>query len=84
MPICPACGYRSRSWADVASHMSSRAGESDARHVMWLNRNLGPREAGPGELREALEGFFRIRSGLADWIRTRFIERFYGERPREA
>ncbi|MCG3109317.1 hypothetical protein L3N51_01607 [Metallosphaera sp. J1] len=79
MPICPACEIKLDSWRSVTDHMSERAQRSDPAHVMWLNRNLSLREMTKEELEERLEAFFS--GNLKPWIISRFIEKFYGEKP---
>ncbi|MCY0858822.1 MAG: iron-containing redox enzyme family protein [Sulfolobaceae archaeon] len=82
MPICPACRYRARSWRDIAIHLYDFANiKSEARHVMWLNRNLSYKSLDLEILSFRLEEFFSMPEGLASWIRKRFIERFYGDKP---
>ncbi|QCO29346.1 TenA family transcriptional regulator [Metallosphaera sedula] len=79
MPICPACEIKLESWGSVSSHMIQQASRSDPGHVMWLNRNLSLREMPQEELAKRLETFF---SGeLRSWIISRFIEKFYGDKP---
>jgi pyrroloquinoline-quinone synthase len=81
MPRCPVCEYRSQDWGEVASHLKAKCDLSDVKHVMWLNRNLTSRELGEEELARSLQEFFSLREGLAMWIRRKFVEKFYGERP---
>ncbi len=81
MAICPVCEYRSPYWDQISSHIRSKSNSSDVQHVMWLNRNLTIKELTEEELTGSLEEFFSLKDGLAQWIRRRFVEKFYGERP---
>ena len=81
MPICPVCEYKSSEWYEIARHIYSLTKKSDAKHIMWLNRNLSVKEVSEEELTKSLEGFFRVRNNLSDWIRQKFIDKFYGENP---
>ncbi|AWR98072.1 TenA family transcriptional regulator [Acidianus sulfidivorans JP7] len=78
MPICPVCEVFYDSWSDVSNHLMN----NDAKHVMWLNRNISVKRLNQGELAERLEKFFSLDGiSLSLWIRKRFIERFYGDDP---
>ncbi|AAK42812.1 TenA family transcriptional regulator [Saccharolobus solfataricus] len=82
MPLCPSCEMKFNSWEDLAKHMDLIANtNSDKSHVMWLNRNISMKRMEVNELANALERFFSTPNSLSMWIRTRFIERFYGDNP---
>ncbi|QGA53199.1 TenA family transcriptional regulator [Sulfolobus sp. E5-1-F] len=82
MPLCPSCEIRFTTWHDLANHMDFMANvKSDKSHVMWLNRNLSINRMEIDELASALEKFFLTPDSLSMWIRTRFIEKFYGDNP---
>jgi len=80
--ICPVCERTFDSFRTLGTHFSGEAQESDAGHVMWLNRNITKdREAEP-HLPELLGDFLdSTQLGLRGWIKLRFIQRFFGERP---
>jgi pyrroloquinoline-quinone synthase len=49
---------------------------------MWLNKNITRQKCDAQLLSEKLRGFFDFRSvGLKSWMKMRFIQRFYSERP---
>jgi pyrroloquinoline-quinone synthase len=56
-------------------------GRSKPKHFMWLNRNLGPKSIVPKTTVEGPRGVLPRPRGISSWIRAKFIERFYGERP---
>jgi pyrroloquinoline-quinone synthase len=56
--------------------------ESDMPHIMWLNRNVTKERRDPGDLTQLLAAFLDFQGlGLKNWIKKRFVERFYGRRP---
>lgn len=81
MPLCPICEITYNSWDEVADHIIKFTEKSDARHVMWLNRNISLKSLSKDELAKRLEEFFSIKDSLANWIRRRFVKRFYGKEP---
>lgn len=82
MPICPSCELEFNTWEDLAEHFNYMANvKSDPSHVMWLNRNISTKRMEVHELAEKLEEFFSISEGLGTWIRSKFIEKFYGNTP---
>lgn len=82
MPICPSCELEFHTWEDLAEHFNYMANvKSDPSHVMWLNRNISTKRMEVHELAEKLEEFFSISEGLGTWIRSKFIEKFYGNAP---
>lgn len=79
---CPVCEQSSASYELVGQHFLTESDKSDARHVMWLNRNLTKNKGDGEELPRLLRGYFDLEGvGLGAWIKKRFIERFFGERP---
>ncbi|MEM0374611.1 MAG: C2H2 type zinc finger domain-containing protein [Sulfolobaceae archaeon] len=81
MPICPICEIKYNDWKDVAAHIFEFTRKNDPSHIMWLNRNLELNETSIDELSNKLERFFKIEKGLSDWIRSKFIFKFYSEKP---
>ncbi|HZW84930.1 MAG TPA: iron-containing redox enzyme family protein, partial [Nitrososphaerales archaeon] len=56
--------------------------KSDVGHVMWLNRNITKDASAGPRLPELLSHYLDSSElGLRRWIKTRFIERFFGDRP---
>jgi len=49
---CPACtaSFDEGDWAGLAGHFVERADDSDASHVMWLNRRVTKHRTPPAEL----------------------------------
>ncbi len=59
-----------------------KAGQSDAAHVMWLNRNITKNRSDRKTLSKLLGVFFKVGNDtLENWIKKRFIEKFYGPNP---
>jgi pyrroloquinoline-quinone synthase len=82
MPLCPVCESPSSSYDALAAHFSGETRKSDVGHVMWLNRNITKDSANAPRLPELLAGFLDPSDlGLRRWIKRRFIERFFGDRP---
>ncbi len=82
MPICPICRIESRTWDEIADHIYYMANKkSDPNHVMWLNRFLSKEKISKEELSNRLRIYFDEPKSLPEWIRYRFIEKFYGKNP---
>ncbi|AFZ69882.1 pyrroloquinoline quinone (coenzyme PQQ) biosynthesis protein C [Caldisphaera lagunensis DSM 15908] len=82
MPICPICRIESRSWDEISDHIYFMANEkSDPDHIMWLNRFVSKNKLSKEELSNRLRNYFDEPKSLPEWIRYRFIEKFYGKNP---
>jgi pyrroloquinoline-quinone synthase len=84
MTKCPACllSFGKADYPALALHLVERAAGSDAAHVRWLNQNLTRRRVEPAELEAPLQKLFDLGSGsLAEWIKARFIAKFFGKNP---
>jgi pyrroloquinoline-quinone synthase len=83
MPFCPTCEVFFNSWEELGTHIFKYCEEvSDPKHVMWINRNLNGLKLDANALSIKLREFFDIsKGGLSMWIRMRFIEKFYGDKP---
>jgi pyrroloquinoline-quinone synthase len=82
MPLCPVCESKSSSYDALASHFSGENKKSDVGHVMWLNRNITKDRLQEPRLPELLENFLDPSDlGLRVWIKRRFVERFFGDKP---
>ena len=69
-------------YTSLSLHFWELAGRSDSGHVMWLNKNITKQKTDAKTLSELLRRYFDIENvGLKQWIRKRFIERFYGANP---
>ena len=82
MTVCPVCERRAESYDALAGHFSQETARSDVGYVMWLNRNITRDKNAAPELPRMLSGFIDTRDlGLRRWIKLRFIERFFGQKP---
>jgi pyrroloquinoline-quinone synthase len=81
---CPTCGtgFDPVDFDALGKHFYAEALRSDARHVMWLNRNITKNKTDAKTLSSLFVKFFAMGSGgLQEWVKHRFIEKFYGPRP---
>jgi pyrroloquinoline-quinone synthase len=84
MTKCPVCraGLPGRAFDGLAGHLLARAAESEPGHVRWLNQSIGKERRELPRLVADLERVYALPpEGLAEWIRRRFIGRFFGPRP---
>ncbi|MCL4333137.1 MAG: iron-containing redox enzyme family protein [Candidatus Thermoplasmatota archaeon] len=84
MNICPACGreLKDSNISSLSDHFYSLALSSDPAHVMWLNRNISKKKMSEEGLKSEFLKFYDFtEGGLANWIRKRFVEKFFGEKP---
>lgn len=68
-------------YRNLSSHFYNLAEKSDAEHVMWLNKNITKKKLDASSLEQQLIQYFDTHDDIEGWIKKRFIERFYGERP---
>ena len=66
---CPVCGVVEESRAALAEHLVAAAGDSDPRHVMWLNRNVTRHRVTATELAPLLDAALSGRGGTGDRVR---------------
>src|SRR5712691_3727278 len=79
---CPACSLPLVPDESLGRHFVALSDRNDVQHIMWLNHNISMERKGAGELDALLRDFLDVGGkGLASWIKVRFIERFYGEKP---
>jgi pyrroloquinoline-quinone synthase len=81
---CPCCqaSLEPHDFQSLGEHFYKQSLESDAAHVMWLNRNITKTKTEPKTLATLLANFFELGDGdLQSWVKLRFIEKFYGRRP---
>jgi pyrroloquinoline-quinone synthase len=81
---CPACllGFARGDYPALAQHLVDRAEESDSDHVRFLNQNLTRRKTEAKALLPGLEAVYDLKGGsLTDWLKARFITRFFGKAP---
>jgi pyrroloquinoline-quinone synthase len=84
MTQCPVCllPFTGGDFSSLAAHLGELAGRSDSGHIRWLNQNVSRAKLDGSALSERLRVFYDIGPGsVADWIRVRFIARFFGARP---
>lgn len=84
MTRCPAClrEFREGDFSALANHFVEEAQKSEAAHVRWLNQNASRDQLPAEELERRLRHFFDCPHGaLKQWIKSRFIEKFYGPKP---
>jgi pyrroloquinoline-quinone synthase len=85
MVKCPACGssaFQQEDYRDLAQHFYDLAEKNDVAHVMWLNRFITRKKSDPQDLAKLFSEFFGLHGEkLSVWMRRRFVERFYGQRP---
>ncbi len=66
----------------MAAHFHKLAEESDPGHVMWLNKNITKTKTDAETLSGKMRAYFNLEnSTLKQWIKRRFVERFYGSKP---
>jgi pyrroloquinoline-quinone synthase len=81
---CSACAaaFPKGDYGALADHYFSKSEQSDADHVMWLNRFITRQKMDRVALEQALRIFFDLNGKeLSDWIREKFVQRFYGKTP---
>src|SRR5213592_1128644 len=81
---CPCCGpsFKPGDTTRLGEHFYAQALASDAVHVMWLNRNITKTKTDAKSLSTLFAEFFKVgEGGLQDWVKRRFVEKFYGSRP---
>ena len=79
---CPACSSALRRDEGLGQHFVALSARNDVQHVMWLNHFVGKERKSAKELDSVLAEFFDLgERGLSGWIKSRFIERFYGDKP---
>ncbi len=79
---CSTSFQKHNDFEDLADHFIVKAGQSDAAHVMWLNRNITKNRSDRKTLSKLLAAFFDLGNDtLENWIKKRFIEKFYGPNP---
>ncbi len=82
MTKCPSCLLSLEKKESLGHHFVTLSDRNDVGHIMWLNHNISGEKKGADELDALLRDFLDVgRKGLAFWIKARFIERFYGEKP---
>lgn len=83
MAKCPVCGkiICSDDYEGLSQHFLDLADQSDAEHVMWLNRNVTKKKVDVKVLAQLLAQYLDTHGNLRGWIKKRFIEKFYGEQP---
>jgi pyrroloquinoline-quinone synthase len=80
---CAVCGqlFDPKDYRSLSSHFYELAEKSDVDHVMWLNKNITKEKIDVNTLQQRMIQYFDTRNDIKRWIKKRFIEKFYGERP---
>jgi pyrroloquinoline-quinone synthase len=87
MTKCSTCGqtFAVGDYDALGKHCYDFAEKSDMAHVMWLNRYVTRKKTRDAkELSKLLAQYFDLGQtggSLQEWIRLKFIDRFYGSRP---
>jgi pyrroloquinoline-quinone synthase len=84
MVKCAACSvvFMQGDYPALARHFSKLAEQNDVSHVMWLNRYITNQKQDEIVLTKLLSDYFDLKgSTLQKWIRRRFVEKFYGDKP---
>lgn len=81
---CAVCSetFAPSSYEALASHLILQADRSDPAHVMWLNKYISKSKLESTDLAAKTREFFNLEgTTLKQWIKKRFIEKFYGSKP---
>ena len=81
---CAVCTgqFSAGDYQSLAEHFHKLAEESDPGHVMWLNKNITKQKTDAEALSRLIRNYFNIKhTTLKQWMKRRFIERFYGSKP---
>jgi len=81
---CAVCGtmFSLGDYESFSRHLCELAEKSEPGHVMWLNKNVTKKKTDAAELSKLLRAYFDFQAmGIKGWMKKRFIERFYGEKP---
>ena len=83
MTKCAVCGqlFKLEDYRSLSTHFYELAEKSDVDHVMWLNKNITKEKMDVNKLQQRMIQYFDTHNDIKRWIKKRFIERFYGERP---
>ncbi len=84
MTKCAVCArqFGPGDYEPLAEHFYKLAEESEPGHVMWLNKNITKTKTDIEGLSGKMRNYFSLENTtLKQWIKRRFIERFYGSKP---
>lgn len=84
MVKCAACSvvFMQADYPALARHFSKLTEQNDIPHVMWLNRYITNQKQDESALVKLLSDYFDLKGlRLQKWIRRRFVEKFYGDKP---
>ena len=74
---CPAClNLNYANYDDLAKHILEIEKNSNAEHIMWLNRNVSSKKLSHAELSEELEEFFQA-DRVKEWVISAMIKKFF-------
>jgi pyrroloquinoline-quinone synthase len=84
MVKCAACSvvFMQGDYSALARHFSKLADQNDISHIMWLNRYITNQKHDENALAKLISDYFDLKGlTLQRWIRKRFVEKFYAEKP---
>ena len=82
MVRCTVCNvkFNKQDFKSLSEHFIALAGQSDSKHIAWLNKNVTNKKTDQKELEKLLRAYFDFSSsGLINWIIQKFIQKFYLE-----
>ncbi|MCI4360104.1 MAG: hypothetical protein L3J91_00210 [Thermoplasmata archaeon] len=83
MTKCPVCRtpFGAGEYRALADHFLGASAQSEPGHVRFLNQSISRRRMNAEALTDRFVELFQLpEGGLTDWIRQRFIARFFGPR----
>lgn len=84
MAICPVCNLKfcNNDFLALSEHFTGKAKDSDALHVMWLNRNITKTKADKNSLELLFRNLYDLNgAGIKSWIVNRFVSEYRGNNP---
>ena len=79
MAICPVCNLKfcNNDFLALSEHFTGKAKDSDALHVMWLNRNITKTKADKNSLELLFRNLYDLNgAGIKSWIVNRFVSEY--------
>ncbi len=84
MTKCSACTetFVTNDYGSLSRHYYKLSEQNDVAHVMWLNRFITNMKISERELVESLRDYFDLHGEkISEWMRAKFIEKFFGTKP---
>ncbi len=82
--LCPPCGGKARfsNLDELLEHISKEYEIGEPKHIEWVSRYILKENSQKDDIRNLLNVYFDSgKLGIARWIRTKFIDIFYGNKP---